>query len=79
MEDLPWGWTKENVRLAHRIMLRKLTPAALEKMCPTTQSLSETIAVVVEESDGAANFVLALRDAQFRFHFANLDSCVTVS
>ena len=77
IEELPCGWTKDNVRLSHKILLRKLTPAALEKMCPTTQSLAETIGVIVEEAAGAEMFTLDLHMPSW--HFTNSDNKVTVS
>ena len=77
VEDLPCGWTKDNVRLAHKILLRKLTPRALENMCPTTQSLAETIAVIVEETAGAEKFTLDMHVPSW--YFTNSDNKVTVS
>ena len=77
IEELPWGWTKDNVRLAHKILLRKLTPRVLEEMCPTTQSLAETIGVIVQESAGAEKFTLDLHMPSW--HFTNSDNKVTVS
>ena len=58
-------------------MLRKLTPRALEEMCPTTQSLEETIGVIVEESAGAEQFTLDMHLPSW--HFAHSDNKVTVS
>ena len=77
VEDLPCGWTKDNVRLAHKILLRKLTPRALENMCATTQSLAETIAVIVEETAGAEKFTLDMHMPSW--HFTNSDNKISVS
>ena len=63
--------------LAHKILLRRLTPQVLEEMCPTTQSLEKTIGAVVKESAGAEKFTLDLHMPSW--HFVNSNNKVTVS
>jgi hypothetical protein len=40
---LPIPWRAADVKLSHRILLRRLTPALLEKWCATTKTLEEAI------------------------------------
>ncbi len=69
-----------DVKLAHRLLLRQLTPSVLERWCPTTQHLGDAVDRVLEAVASAERFVLDLYHVDHsHWHYENDAAAGTVS